>query len=135
MSYPVCHVCCWQLNYEKTKFSKSRGTGVFGLDAKHSGIPSEVWRYYLLNSRPENADTDFSWADFQGELEGRAAWWVALVPRVTLAVVSVALCACAACVMTQRTHQQRAVEEPGQLREPCRGADQQVLQGCGSNGR
>lgn len=48
------------LNYEideKTgkpkKFSKSRSTGVFGDDAMGTGIPSEVWRYYLLVNRPE----------------------------------------------------------------------------------
>ena len=30
------------LNYEGGKFSKSRGTGVFGNDAKDTGIPVEV---------------------------------------------------------------------------------------------
>ncbi|EME30721.1 methionyl-tRNA synthetase isoform 1 [Galdieria sulphuraria] len=52
------------LNYEDGKFSKSRGVGVFGNDAKDTGIPTEVWRYYLLVNRPENADTVFSWDDF-----------------------------------------------------------------------
>ena len=51
------------LNYENMKFSKSRGTGVFGDDAINSGINSEVWRYYLLINRPENADSMFTWAD------------------------------------------------------------------------
>jgi len=51
------------LNYEGGKFSKSRGTGVFGNDAKDTGIPSEVWRYYLLVNRPESQDTDFNWDD------------------------------------------------------------------------
>jgi len=51
------------LNYEGGKFSKSRGTGVFGNDAKDTGIPPEVWRYYLLVNRPETADTDFRWDD------------------------------------------------------------------------
>ena len=32
------------LNYEGGKFSKSRGTGVFGNDAKDTGIPPEVRR-------------------------------------------------------------------------------------------
>jgi methionyl-tRNA synthetase len=41
------------LNYEDIKFSKSQGTGVFGDDAASTGIPSEVWRYYLLINRPE----------------------------------------------------------------------------------
>ncbi len=30
------------LNYENGKFSKSRGVGVFGNDAKDTGIPVEV---------------------------------------------------------------------------------------------
>ena len=52
------------LNYEKTKFSKSNGVGVFGDQAESTGIPSEVWRYYLLANRPETSDTDFKWDDF-----------------------------------------------------------------------
>lgn len=32
------------LNYEGGKFSKSRGVGVFGNDAKDTGIPAEVGR-------------------------------------------------------------------------------------------
>lgn len=52
------------LNYEGLKFSKSRGTGVFGDDAMKTGIASEVWRYYMLINRPENADTVFLWEDF-----------------------------------------------------------------------
>ena len=32
------------LNYEGGKFSKSRGTGVFGNDAADTGIPVEVFR-------------------------------------------------------------------------------------------
>jgi len=48
------------LNYEidpetgkPKKFSKTRGIGIFGDDAMNSGIPSEVWRYYLLANRLE----------------------------------------------------------------------------------
>jgi methionyl-tRNA synthetase len=52
------------LNYENTQFSKSRGTGVFGDAAKNTGIPAEVWRYYLLANRPETSDSDFNWEDF-----------------------------------------------------------------------
>ncbi|XP_019900678.2 methionine--tRNA ligase, cytoplasmic isoform X3 [Esox lucius] len=51
------------LNYEDTKFSKSRGVGVFGDMAKDTGIPSDVWRFYLLYLRPEGQDSAFSWAD------------------------------------------------------------------------
>lgn len=52
------------LNYENGKFSKSRGVGVFGNNAKDTGIPPDVWRYYLLKHRPETADTQFEWRDF-----------------------------------------------------------------------
>lgn len=51
------------LNYEDTKFSKSRGVGVFGDMAKDTGIPSDIWRFYLLYVRPEGQDSAFSWAD------------------------------------------------------------------------
>ncbi|KAF9738694.1 putative methionine--tRNA ligase, cytoplasmic protein rar1 [Paraphaeosphaeria minitans] len=52
------------LNYEHGKFSKSRGIGVFGNNAKETGIPSDVWRYYLLSHRPETGDTEFEWKGF-----------------------------------------------------------------------
>ncbi|KAJ0960882.1 hypothetical protein J5N97_001232 [Dioscorea zingiberensis] len=56
------------LNYESGKFSKSKGIGVFGNDAKDTKIPAEVWRYYLLTNRPEVSDTLFTWADLQAKL-------------------------------------------------------------------
>ena len=52
------------LNYEGGKFSKSKNVGVFGDDAMGSGVPADVWRYYLLSNRPEQADTNFAWEDF-----------------------------------------------------------------------
>src|SRR5579859_6056525 len=52
------------LQYEGDKFSKSRGIGVFGDQANLTGIPSSVFRYYLLSSRPEGADSQFLWRDF-----------------------------------------------------------------------
>ncbi|KAK9474357.1 tRNA synthetases class I (M)-domain-containing protein [Dipodascopsis tothii] len=52
------------LQYEGGKFSKSRNVGVFGNNAKDTGISPDVWRYYLLMARPETADTMFSWRDF-----------------------------------------------------------------------
>ena len=51
------------LNYESAKFSKSRGIGVFGNDAKDTDIPSDVWRFYLIYMRPENQDSAFKWDD------------------------------------------------------------------------
>ncbi len=55
------------LNYESKKFSKSNNTGVFGDQAKNTGMPAEVWRYYLLANRPEQADTDFKWDDIMAK--------------------------------------------------------------------
>ncbi|KAI9671788.1 MAG: hypothetical protein M1831_003316 [Alyxoria varia] len=52
------------LNYEGGKFSKSRGIGVFGNNAKETGIPPDVWRYYLLSHRPESGDSEFEWKAF-----------------------------------------------------------------------
>jgi methionine--tRNA ligase beta chain len=75
-SYTLLHHCSTTefINYEDGKFSKSRGTGIFGDHAKETGIPAFVWRYYLLANRPENADTVFSWQEFMqrvnGELNG-----------------------------------------------------------------
>lgn len=60
----VSHIMATEyLNYEDGKFSKSRGIGVFGNDAQETGIPADVWRYYLASSRPEGQDSNFSWAD------------------------------------------------------------------------
>jgi len=47
------------LNYENGKFSKSRGVGVFGNQARETDIPSDVWRFYLIYVRPEKQDTEF----------------------------------------------------------------------------
>eukprot|EP00252_Welwitschia_mirabilis_P007445 TRINITY_DN1880_c0_g1_i1.p1 TRINITY_DN1880_c0_g1~~TRINITY_DN1880_c0_g1_i1.p1 ORF type:complete len:813 (-),score=184.82 TRINITY_DN1880_c0_g1_i1:280-2718(-) len=55
------------LNYEAGKFSKSKGMGVFGTDAKNTNVPVEVWRYYLLTNRPEVSDTLFAWVDLQAK--------------------------------------------------------------------
>lgn len=52
------------LNYERGKFSKSRNIGVFGSSAKDTGIPPDVWRYFLLLRRPETSDTEFEWDGF-----------------------------------------------------------------------
>ncbi len=56
------------LNYGTGKFSKSKGTGVFGDDAMSLGMEPGVWRYYILVSRPEKSDTEFTWKDFQEKL-------------------------------------------------------------------
>ncbi|MCR4626563.1 MAG: methionine--tRNA ligase [Treponema sp.] len=58
------------LNYESGKFSKSKGIGVFGSDAKESGIPSDAWRFYIYYNRPEKQDYQFMWKDFQEKYNG-----------------------------------------------------------------
>ena len=52
------------LNYEGGKFSKSKGVGVFGTNAKDTGIDPDLWRFYLLSRRPETNDSEFKWDEF-----------------------------------------------------------------------
>jgi len=52
------------LTYEGGKFSKSRGIGVFGDAGAKTGVPADVWRYYLLSVRPETGDSEFNWDAF-----------------------------------------------------------------------
>ena len=58
------------LNYEDGKFSKSKGVGVFGNDCMDTGIPAEIWRFYIFLNRPENSDHQFTWSDFQEKVNG-----------------------------------------------------------------
>ena len=56
------------LNYEGGKFSKSRGIGIFGNDVQETGIPADVWRFYMFYNRPEKQDFTFTWKDFQEKI-------------------------------------------------------------------
>ena len=56
------------LNYENGKFSKSKGIGVFGTDARESRIPADAWRFYAFYNRPEKSDFQFMWKDFQEKM-------------------------------------------------------------------
>jgi methionyl-tRNA synthetase len=58
------------LNYESGKFSKSKGIGVFGTDVMETGIPADVWRFYIFYNRPERADALFTWKDFAEKVNG-----------------------------------------------------------------
>jgi methionyl-tRNA synthetase len=58
------------LNYESGKFSKSKGTGVFGTDAVETGLSPDIWRFYIYYNRPEKSDALFSWKDFQEKVNG-----------------------------------------------------------------
>jgi len=59
------------LNYEGGKFSKSRGVGIFGTDTMETGIPADVWRFYIFYNRPEKSDAQFTWSDFQEKVNGQ----------------------------------------------------------------
>ena len=52
------------LNYEDTKFSKSRNIGIFGTDVIKTNIDVDLWRFYLLTNRPEKNDSAFTWQEF-----------------------------------------------------------------------
>lgn len=56
------------LNYESGKFSKSRGTGIFGSHVKELPFLVSVWRFYLLMNRPESSDSIFKWEDFSTKI-------------------------------------------------------------------
>jgi methionyl-tRNA synthetase len=56
------------LNYETGKFSKSSSRGIFGTHVEQLPFPISVWRYYLLASRPEQADSVFNWDDFKSKI-------------------------------------------------------------------
>lgn len=58
------------LNYEGGKFSKSRGIGIFGNDVQDTGIPVDVWRFYMFYNRPERSDVTFTWKEFQQNVNG-----------------------------------------------------------------
>lgn len=60
-------LCTEYLNYEDGKFSKSRGVGVFGDNAMETGIPADVYRFYLLYNRPETQDSAFTWSDLMAK--------------------------------------------------------------------
>ncbi|MDY6031872.1 MAG: methionine--tRNA ligase [Treponemataceae bacterium] len=76
------------LNYEDGKFSKSKGVGVFGSDAKESGIPADAWRFYSFYNRPEKSDTQFMWKDFQDKLNSELIGNLGNLVNRTLTFVS-----------------------------------------------
>jgi len=76
------------LNYEDDKFSKSRGVGIFGDNIQDSGIPADVWRYYLMMNRPERTDTNFAWKDFQDKLNNEVVGNFANLVNRTLTFVN-----------------------------------------------
>jgi methionyl-tRNA synthetase len=51
------------LTFEKKKFSKSQGIGIW-IDEAISILDADYWRYALIYNRPEERDTDFSVSNF-----------------------------------------------------------------------
>ena len=76
------------LNYESGKFSKSKGIGVFGTDAVESGIPADVWRFYMFYNRPEHSDYTFTWTDFEEKVNGELIGNLGNLANRTLTFVS-----------------------------------------------
>ncbi len=76
------------LNYENGKFSKSKGRGVFGTDAMETGIPADVWRFYIFYNRPEKQDALFTWKDFQEKVNGELIGNLGNLVNRTLSFVS-----------------------------------------------
>jgi len=76
------------LNYESGKFSKSKGVGVFGTDVMETGIPADVWRFYIFWNRPETSDYIFTWADFLEKVNGELIGNLGNLANRTLTFVS-----------------------------------------------
>jgi methionyl-tRNA synthetase len=76
------------LNYEGGQFSKSKGIGVFGNDARDTGIPADVWRFYMFYNRPETSDYTFTWHDFQEKVNGELIGNLANLVNRTLTFLS-----------------------------------------------
>ena len=76
------------LNYESGKFSKSRGVGVFGTDVMETGIPADVWRFYIYYNRPEKSDALFTWKDFAEKVNSELIGNLGNLVNRTLSFVS-----------------------------------------------
>ena len=55
------------LMWEEGAFSKSRNRGVF-IDEAVQHYPADYWRFYITKMLPTNHDTNFSWNDFESEV-------------------------------------------------------------------
>ncbi len=76
------------LNYDGGQFSTSQGRGVF-MDQALSILPADYWRWWLLSHAPENADSEFTWENFQASVNKDLADVLGnLVSRVTKFAVS-----------------------------------------------
>ena len=55
------------LNYDGGQFSTSQGRGVF-LDQALEILPADYWRWWLLSHAPESSDSEFTWEQFQTDV-------------------------------------------------------------------
>lgn len=55
------------LNYDGGQFSTSRGRGVF-MDQALEILPADYWRWWLLSHAPESQDAEFTWENFQTDV-------------------------------------------------------------------
>jgi methionyl-tRNA synthetase len=55
------------LLYQGLKFSKSQRVGIW-IDEALQLFPADYWRYYLLATRPETKDANFSWEQFKEKI-------------------------------------------------------------------
>jgi methionyl-tRNA synthetase len=55
------------LNYDGGQFSTSRGRGVF-MDQALEILPADYWRWWLLSNAPESSDSEFTWENFQANV-------------------------------------------------------------------
>ena len=58
------------LNYERGKFSKSAGRGIFCENLPNAGLEADYWRFYLSYVIPETGDTEFLWDEFRDRING-----------------------------------------------------------------
>ena len=55
------------LNYDGGQFSTSQGRGIF-MDQALEILPSDYWRWWLLSHAPESSDSEFTWENFQTDV-------------------------------------------------------------------
>ncbi|WP_397541294.1 methionine--tRNA ligase [Roseovarius salis] len=55
------------LNYDGGQFSTSQGRGVF-MDQALDILPADYWRWWLLSHAPEGGDAEFTWENFQANV-------------------------------------------------------------------
>ncbi len=55
------------LNYEGDKFSKRFRRGIW-MDEALLLLEADYWRYYIISTRPENKDANFTWEDFEAKI-------------------------------------------------------------------